>query len=93
MITQLQNNHPNPFNPNTTIQFSITENLVKTELTIYNVKGQKVKNLTVIMSGDEGSASWNGDDESGKPVSSGIYLYKLNVNGKTEAVKKCVLLK
>ena len=37
--------------------------------------------------------SWNGDDESDKSVSSGIYYYKLNVNGKTEAVKKCLLLK
>lgn len=36
---------------------------------------------------------WNGDDESGNKVSSGVYLYKLKVNGKTEIVKKCLLVK
>jgi flagellar hook assembly protein FlgD len=41
----------------------------------------------------EHSAVWNGDDDSGKSVCSGIYFYKLNVNDKTEAVKKCLLLK
>ncbi len=39
------------------------------------------------------SITWNGDDNNDNPVSSGIYLYKLNVNGKTEAMKKCLLLK
>jgi hypothetical protein len=87
------NNFPNPFNPTTTIEFSI-QNESKVELTIYNIKGQKIK----ILAHNEftkGSHSiiWNGDDESGKPVSSGVYLYKLNVNNKTEAVKKCLLLK
>ncbi len=62
-------------------------------LDIYNIKGQKVKNLPVILSGDEGTAIWNGDDESGKPVGSGVYLYKLKIDGKTETVKKCLLLK
>jgi len=39
------------------------------------------------------SILWNGKDDSDKFVSSGIYFYKLNVNGKTEAVTKCLLLK
>jgi hypothetical protein len=39
------------------------------------------------------SVTWNGTDKNNKPVSSGIYFYKLKVNGKTEAVKKCLLLK
>jgi len=87
------NNYPNPFNPTTTIQFSILlESHV--DLSIYNVKGQKIK--TVIQNDiTKGSHSiiWNGNDDNGKTVSSGIYYYKLNVNGKTEAVKKCLLLK
>ena len=85
--------YPNPFNPTTTIKFSIPEK-IKVELTVYNIKGQKIKTL-VHNEFTKGSHSiiWNGDDESGKPVSSGIYLYKLNVNNKTEAVKKCLLLK
>ncbi len=85
-------NYPNPFNPTTTISFSILKRS-NIELSIYNTKGQKVKNLSVILSGDEGSAIWNGDDESNNLVSSGIYFYKLKVNGKTEAVRKCLLLK
>ena len=89
----LLNNHPNPFNPTTTIEFSIKNNS-EIELSIYNIKGQKLKTLAQNYF-TEGSHSivWNGDDESNKPVSSGVYLYKLNVNGKTESVSKCLLLK
>ncbi|MEA2096852.1 MAG: FlgD immunoglobulin-like domain containing protein [Candidatus Cloacimonadota bacterium] len=50
-------------------------------------------NLLDQITAGEHSIVWNGKDESGKSVSSGIYLYKLNVNGKTEVVKKCLLLK
>jgi len=39
------------------------------------------------------SITWNGTDENNKPVSSGIYLYKLKVNDKTMATRKCILLK
>ena len=86
-------NHPNPFNPSTTIEFSIQNNS-EIELSIYNIKGQKIKILANnIFSKGSHSIIWNGDDENNEPVSSGIYFYKLNVNGKTEAVKKCLLLK
>ncbi len=86
-------NHPNPFNPTTTIDFSI-QNDSNIKLSIYNIKGQKIKTL-IQNEFTKGSHSiiWNGDDEFNKPVSSGIYLYKLNVNGKTESVNKCLLLK
>ena len=87
------NNYPNPFNPTTTIEFSIQSHS-QIELSIYNIKGQKINSLAY---GDftRGSHSviWNGDDKNGQTVSSGIYLYKLNVNGKTESMKKCLLLK
>ena len=86
-------NFPNPFNPITTIEFSI-QNDSKIELSIYNIKGQKIKTLiqNEYLKGTH-SIIWNGADESNNPVSSGIYYYKLNVNGKTEVVKKCLLLK
>ena len=86
-------NYPNPFNPSTTINFSIPKES-NVELSIFNIKGQKVKNL-VTNNFEKGNHSvvWLGKDESGKHVSSGVYLYKLNVNGKTEAVKKCLLSK
>jgi len=86
-------NFPNPFNPETTISFSIP-NDSEIELSVYNIKGQKVKAL-LKDNFEKGNHSivWNGYDDSVKLVSSGIYLYKLNVNGKIEAVKKCLLLK
>ncbi|MCK4956184.1 MAG: T9SS type A sorting domain-containing protein [Candidatus Cloacimonetes bacterium] len=86
-------NFPNSFNPTTKISFSIPNNS-KVELAVYNIKGQKVKTLAHndFNKGNH-SIIWNGDDESGEPVSSGVYFYKLKVNGKTEVVKKCLLLK
>ena len=86
-------NYPNPFNPTTTFQFSIYKKS-RVDLTVYNIKGQAVKQL-VDDKLNEGlhSIIWPGDDEFGNSVSSGVYLYKLNVNGKNEAVKKCLLLK
>ncbi|MBN1968924.1 MAG: T9SS type A sorting domain-containing protein [Candidatus Delongbacteria bacterium] len=86
-------NYPNPFNPSTIIEFSIQNNS-KINLSINNIKGQKVRVLAdnVFTQGSH-SIIWNGDNESGNSVSSGIYYYKLIVNGKTEVVKKCLLLK
>jgi len=90
---QMLLNFPNPFNPSTTIEFSIPDDS-KVELTVFNVKGQEIK---ILANSDftEGNHSilWNGDDNSGKFVSSGIYYFRLNVNGSSEAVKKCLLLK
>ena len=90
---ELCQNYPNPFNPITTINYSLKENS-RVSLNIYNIKGQKIKTLThnEFIKGDH-SIIWNGDDNFGISVSSGIYYYKLNVNGKTKAIKKCLLLK
>jgi len=86
-------NYPNPFNPSTTIEFSLKNDSV-VELLIFNIKGQEIKTLAnnEFTQGSH-SVVWNGDNENGKLVSSGVYHYKLNVNGKTKAVKKCLLLK
>ena len=86
-------NHPNPFNPSTTIEFSLPNDSI-INLSIFNIKGQKIITLVQneITKGTH-SIIWNGNDETGKSVSSGVYFYKLSVNGKTEAVKKCLLLK
>ncbi len=93
LVTNLNQNYPNPFNPSTTIEFSI-QNDSKIDLSVYNIRGQKI-NTIIHNKFTKGSHSiiWNGNDEIGKSVSSGLYLYKLNINGKTEAVKKCLLLK
>ena len=91
--TILLKNYPNPFNPSTKISFSINEES-NVNLTIYNTKGQKIMEVANNVF-DEGNHSimWKGVDELGNSVSSGVYLYKLNVNGKTESVKKCILMK
>ncbi|MCK4695884.1 MAG: T9SS type A sorting domain-containing protein [Candidatus Cloacimonetes bacterium] len=85
-------NFPNPFNPTTTISFSIPED-IKVNLSIYNIKGQKIKTLfnNKLVKGEH-SIIWNGKDKNDRSVSSGVYLYKLNLPGKT-TVKKMLLLK
>ena len=87
------NNFPNPFNPSTSIELTINYNS-HIELSIYNIKGQKINTLAQNeFSKGSHLIIWNGNDESENPVSSGVYYYKLSVNGKTEVVKKCLLLK
>jgi len=86
-------NFPNPFNPETTIFFNLSE-VGKVELEIFNIRGQKVKQLVSNqLPAGQHSIVWDGIDDDGKHVSSGVYLYKLNVNNKTEAIRKCLLLK
>lgn len=86
-------NYPNPFNPSTTISFMLCENSEVT-INVYNIKGRKIRKLADSeFSTGTHSIVWNGDDNSGEIVSSGIYYYQLRVNGKVMAVKKCLLLK
>jgi len=86
-------NYPNPFNPETAISFQLQKES-EVELIIYNIKSQKVKNLTnELYSEGEHSIIWNGMDDSGKSVSTGIYFYKLNVNNKIIDSKKMILMK
>ncbi len=91
-LTKLNNNYPNPFNPTTTISFSIAKS-GNVNLDIYNVKGQKVKTLlnSVQTAGDH-SAVWNGKDDNNNNLSSGVYFYKLQTEGYT-STKKMLLLK
>jgi hypothetical protein len=90
--TQLYNNYPNPFNPETNISFSIPVEQ-KVKITIYNLKGQKVRQL---LSGQfesgRHSVVWEGKDDNGKQVGSGLYFYKLKTDNK-EFSKKMLLLK
>jgi hypothetical protein len=84
-------NYPNPFNPSTTISFSLPEDqLEKAELTIYNLKGQKVRQFSILNS--QFSIVWDGTDQTDKPVSSGIYFARLKA-GKLEKMRKMLLLK
>jgi Secretion system C-terminal sorting domain len=85
-------NYPNPFNPVTTISFEIGES-GKAQVEIFNAKGQKVKTL-LDDNLDIGahSVDWTGNDSNNKRVSSGIYFYKVSVNGK-QKIKKMLMLK
>jgi hypothetical protein len=90
---QLHQNIPNPFNPTTKIQYEIKEP-GPVSLRIYNVAGQLVKTLVDghRNSGRRYEANWNGLNNSGQPVSSGLYFYKLVARNFTQT-KKMVLLK
>jgi hypothetical protein len=72
----LQNNYPNPFNPETTIKFEIPKDEFIT-LEIYNIAGTKIRTLVnSSYKAGEHSATWDGRNDNGDKVSSGAYLYK-----------------
>ncbi len=92
-------NYPNPFysssnrGSGTTISFDLPKS-GNVDLTIYNIKGQKVKTLTnEKYPKGKHSLIWNGKNDKNQDVSSGVYFYKLNVDGKDVNVKKCLLMK
>ena len=92
-IPVLKGNYPNPFNPTTTISFTIPEEC-EVELSVFNIKGQKVRMLAKdSFTKGKHSIVWNGKSDAGKSVSSGIYFYKLNVNGVSNQIRKCILMK
>ncbi len=93
LTPQLHGNYPNPFNPTTTIEFSLVQTSQFVTLEIFNIKGQKVKTLYKGIA-EEGkhSVTWEGKDTNGKSVSTGIYFYKLKT-GKKEISRKMLLLK
>jgi hypothetical protein len=88
----LLQNFPNPFNPETTIQYNLAESADVT-LQIYNVVGQVVRTLVAErQSAGRYRVQWSGMDDRSVPVSSGIYFYKIAA-GKQGEVKKLMLLK
>ncbi len=91
-LITLHGNYPNPFNPTTTISFSLA-NDTDVKISVYNIKGQKVKTLiSDHYSKGAHSIIWNGKDSNDKKVASGLYFYKLS-SGKETQVKKMLLLK
>ena len=88
----LDQNYPNPFNPETNISFYLSEKS-EVNLAIYNILGQKVRTLAEgPMESGSHTVTWNGKNESGSSVASGIYFYKLNAGDNT-VTKKMTLLK
>ncbi len=88
----LSQNYPNPFNPSTTISFTCKK-AESISLNIYNIKGEKICNLfTGKVEPGQKTLTWNGQDNSGKTVGSGIYFYKIS-NGTIEQTRKMLLIK
>jgi len=92
---KLQQNFPNPFNPVTTISYYLP-NSVEVVLTIYNVSGQKIKILVnETQSPGRKTAVWDGIDESGNTVGSGVYFYNIQTGdgNQVSLSKKMLYLK
>ena len=88
----LSQNFPNPFNPRTSIRYALPSD-AKVKLVIYNVLGQKIKTLVEgHQTAGYNTVWWDGNDENGDQVASGIYFYRLEA-GKFNEVKKMMLLK
>ncbi len=96
-FTALYQNYPNPFSTFTTISFNLATRLRsaspgQAEIKIYNIKGQIIKTFRIPKSESRTpNVVWNGKDENGKQVPSGIYFYKLNI--KNSPIKKMLLLR
>jgi hypothetical protein len=88
----LSNAYPNPFNPTTNIQFNIAKN-ENVRLVVFNILGQKIKTLVNgEMKAGSYTATWNGKDEFGTSVASGIYFYRLESQS-FNSTKKMILMK
>ncbi|MDP8268503.1 MAG: choice-of-anchor D domain-containing protein [Candidatus Tenebribacter davisii] len=91
-IVELFGNFPNPFNPKTSINFNLEKDS-NVNLEIFNIKGQLIRTLiNEKLSASSYSMIWNGKNDIGKTVSSGVYLYKLQADTK-QLTNKCILLK
>jgi len=90
--TALGKNYPNPFNPTTTISFTLAE-AGPASLKIYNSKGQLVRQLAnTEFNAGQHNLIWDGRDAKGRPVSSGLYLYRLQSQGFSQS-NKMILMK
>lgn len=91
--TMLAQNHPNPFNPSTKIRFTLNSD-GPARLSIFDLEGRRVRDLlqTGNLHAGEHEAFWDGRDHGGKTVSSGIYFYTLEADGRRES-RPMVLLK
>ena len=89
---KLLQNYPNPFNPQTEISYSLSED-ARVKLTVYNLLGQTVKTLVdEYQSAGSRRVTWDGTDEQGNKVASGVFLYKLQAGSLTDT-KKMILMK
>ncbi len=93
-VTALQNNYPNPFNPETVIQYSLRDDVERTELKIYNIRGQLIRTLIAGIPHQKGEygVTWDGKNDFGRPVTSGIYFYRMTTPS-FDQINKMLLMK
>ncbi len=88
----LQQNHPNPFNPTTEIRYQVSQ-AGEVSLAIFNMLGQKIRTL---VNGVQGAgahqATWDGRDDNGRDLASGVYIYRLRSSG-FSATKRMLLVR
>jgi len=88
----LEQNYPNPFNPSTTVKYSLPK-YSKVKIVIYNVLGRQIKILVnEFQAAGEYSVNWDGTDENGLNLTSGIYLYKIITDNYISS-RKMILIK
>ena len=89
---RLFQNHPNPFNPSTSIKFAVP-NFLPVKLTIYGIDGRYISTLTDddYIPGPH-SVTWNGTDDQGRSVASGTYIYRLEAGEYVES-KRMLLVR
>ena len=88
----LRQNYPNPFNPTTSIKYSLPIS-GKTIVKVYNLLGMEVATLVnSYQSPGDYQVQWNGIDNSGKLVGSGVYLYRID-SGSYQNTRKMVFVK
>ena len=94
-VFRLYPSYPNPIRSSTTISYEIPESsgAAKVVVAVYNIRGQKVVTLVdELKETGQYSVNWDGLDETGRRVSSGVYFYRMNA-GDFTAVRKMVVLK
>jgi flagellar hook assembly protein FlgD len=90
--TVLFQNYPNPFNPSTRIAFDLAVD-ADVKLSIYDVTGRRVRTLlNGFRTAGVYNMEWNGRDESGRWLASGVYFYRLTAHGVT-TTKKSILIR
>ncbi|MGB2698426.1 MAG: T9SS type A sorting domain-containing protein, partial [Candidatus Zixiibacteriota bacterium] len=87
----LDQNYPNPFNPETVIEYVLPTNS-QIKLSIYNILGQHIKTLIdEYQKAGSNKAVWNGKDQAGRKVSSGVYFYRLKAGEFTQTRKMLLI--
>jgi len=93
-ITGIEGNFPNPFNPSTTISYSLGQP-EHVRLQVFNIRGQLVRTLkdgSIEMGAGNHNVIWHGDDQQGRSVASGVYFYRLETSAGSE-IRRMLLMK